>query len=226
MGYHRTVHGSIDAQSVSVRSERRSSERAKAVYRLVKVEYGDDEGVARCRNISDGGMRLDLNMPLAVGDYVNIVFVPAVELRARVIWADSGHCGVAFERKIDSAALLEQTGHLSPLDRAVRLRTRLPAQVMADGKVCPTVVTHVSLYGLIVMHGGLLRADCDVLVALGFTRRISAVVRWSKGNLAGLLLLEPFCVEELGSIRAFESAIGAHGYAPPPRIAQIPQIIE
>lgn len=85
--------------------DRRRTPRIVAM-KLVKLGHHDTEGLAYCRDISDGGMRVTLATPLAPGTDVEIALSPGVRLCARVIWARGWECGVAFAHRIDSAALI------------------------------------------------------------------------------------------------------------------------
>ena len=85
--------------------DRRRTPRIAAM-KLVKLGHDDTEGLAYCRDISDGGMRVALATPLAPGTEVEIALSPSARIRARVVWARGWECGVAFTRRIDSAALI------------------------------------------------------------------------------------------------------------------------
>lgn len=59
--------------------ERRNGQRTRTIYRLVHIGCTGDEGLARCRNISDGGVGLRLIMPVQLNDEITIAFSPTVE---------------------------------------------------------------------------------------------------------------------------------------------------
>jgi hypothetical protein len=188
--------------------DRRGDRRIKTVYRLVKVEHEQDEGLARCRNLSDGGVKLDLAMPLGLNDRVTIGFSSDTQIDGRVIWLSGDSCGVAFDQPIDSGQLLrsdmiansQMLAGQKPRNRSPRLKTNLPAKIAYHGVTHDAVVTDVSVRGMKIANDGNFHPGLNVRVILGDGREKEGVVRWSRDNIAGVLLLDPFGVEELGSV--------------------------
>lgn len=184
--------------------ERRGATRTMTIYRLVQVEHDGDEGLARCRNISDTGMKLDLTMPAAVDDLVKVTFSPTFALSGRIAWIDGKDCGVAFDGRIDCADLLHRSAseaHASSA-REPRLKANLPARMIVDGQNCRTIVSDISQHGMKLTHEGSLRAGLRICVVLQCGAKKAGIVRWADDKLAGMFLSEPFSVDELGSIRA------------------------
>lgn len=197
----------------AVPDDRRRDRRVKTVYRLVKVEHdsaaGHDEGLARCRNLSDGGAKLDLAMPLQLNDRVTISFSPETLIDGRIIWISGGSCGVAFDQRIDSGELLRSdtttANNGMPSEdkarpRSPRLKTNLPAKIVYHGTTREAVVTDVSVRGMKIANDGNFHPGLNVRVILADGREKEGVVRWSRDNIAGVMLLDPFGVEELGSV--------------------------
>lgn len=202
--------GILDALA-SAPDDRRRDRRIKTVYRLVKVEHdgaqGHDEGLARCRNLSDGGAKLDLAMPLELGDRVTISFSPETLIEGRVIWISGDSCGVAFDERVDSTQLLrsDMTSGSDPFadrprNRSPRLKTNLPAKIAYHGVSHDAVVTDVSVRGMKIANDGNFHPGLNVKVILADGREKEGVVRWSRDNVAGVMLLDPFGVDELGSV--------------------------
>ena len=185
-------------------AERRSADRTRMVYRLVHVTHGDDEGLARCRNISDGGMKLELTMPVRVGARLTVALSSSFACAGRVIWARGGECGLAFDSPIDSAGYLRESALEAAAETgcAPRLKADVRAVIRWDGRTHEAVSSEVSQHGMTVRHDGAFRAGLRVTVMLGEGRERPGVVRWSRGELADLVLLEPFSVAELGSVGA------------------------
>lgn len=183
--------------------ERRDGERTLTTYRLVIVLHQNDEGLARCRNISDSGMKLDLGMDIEPGELIEIVFSPSVVLLGRIIWRHDGSCGVEFLERIDSAQLLSRTALeiRSPGARAPRLKIETTAVVRYEENSLELLVHDVSLNGMKVSHNGELRPGQRIGIVLQGQSERPGVVRWTREKSAGLMLLEPFSVEELGSLR-------------------------
>jgi hypothetical protein len=182
--------------------ERRSDNRIVTVCRHVKIEHGGDEGLARCRNISARGMALDTSIPLNLNDQVIVTFC-RTELSGKVVWLGGNDCGIAFDEPVDCEQLL----HNAALDtirgasRPHRLKTNLPAKVAYEGRTRPTTVADVSVRGMKIAHDGDFQPGLHVRVILNSGCEKEGVVRWSRDNIAGIILLDPFAVEDLGSVQ-------------------------
>lgn len=92
--------------------DRRSQARLLSISRFVTVEHAGRERLARCRNISDGGAKLDLRQRLAVGDRVAITFSPQDVVCGKVVWSDGHEHGIAFDELVDCVRILSGAGTL------------------------------------------------------------------------------------------------------------------
>jgi hypothetical protein len=204
---------SIDAgpnnRSAKLRAmrDRRSAQRTLTIYRLVHVEHERDQGLGRCRNISDTGMKLDVHMAVAVGERVKVTFSPSLAVSGRIAWCELNECGVMFDERVDCAALLQQSSLEMHSDgaREPRLQATAKAKVIVDGQLLATVLDDISLHGMKVAHVPNLRPGLRVWVILECGAERAAVVRWVRGGHAGLFLSDPFSVEELGSVCALSA---------------------
>lgn len=185
------------------RSNRRDAERIQTIYRVVRLQHGSDEGLARCRNISDSGIKLETAMEIGVNDPVSVAFSPGCVLSGRVVWTNGRECGIECDKEIDSTRMLSESAAEARSEgaRAPRLTVNLPARVKYDGQTRDTLICDMSQYGMKISHDGCFSPGLQVKVSLGNGREKTAVVRWTKGNIAGLYLLEPFAVGELASAR-------------------------
>lgn len=183
---------------------RRKQERTRLVYRLVHVEHEGDEGLARCRNISDGGMKLDLSMRVAIGDRLRVAFSLAHVFTGTVVWTRQGECGVSLDRCIDSDEMLRQSAAQTRAlgSSGLRLNRDLPATLRCDGRTRRIRVNELTQHGMRLIHDGDIYASARLTVTLGADKERQGVVRWSDGEVADVMLLEPFSVGELGSLSA------------------------
>lgn len=99
-------HDPAPAELQALTPDRRSDARFLTVYRLVKVQHAGDEGLGRCRNISDGGARLELHMQLYLGDRISIAFSPLDTVTGRIVWIMGNDYGIEFDEPIDCLSLL------------------------------------------------------------------------------------------------------------------------
>jgi len=184
--------------------DRRQTRRALTVYKVVKVSQGGKEALARCRNVSESGMKLEVAMPLSLNDSLSVELSPDHVLHTRVVWTNGNECGVAFERTIDCAELLGQSAEQKRRDRSrsPRLNSRIPARIAAEGQVLPTTIKNISQRGMMVTHGGKFRPGLRVKVMMDNGKDRDAVVQWTHENFAGLMLIDPYSVMELGEIQA------------------------
>lgn len=183
--------------------EQRRELRTRMVYRLVRVVIDGDEGLARCRNISDNGMKLELTMPVWTDAALTVAFSPSCIVVGRVVWAQGFECGLVFDEPIDASAMLRDSAAETEAERlqGLRLTSQVPARVCFDGAAHDTMSSELTPYGMKVRHNGAFRAGLRVTVMLGGRER-PGVVRWTRGDFADVVLLEPFSVSELGSVGA------------------------
>ncbi len=183
--------------------DRRGASRTRTVYRVARVRARDDEGLARIRNISDGGMRLTIGIPVVAGDGIEVAMSDTLAFNGRVAWAENGECGVQFAEWVDSVEALRVTVDRTRknLHRPPRLAAAVPAVVRTERGLRVTHLYDISQRGVKISHDGSLTPGLPVKVTIGPGLERQGYVRWSHESLAGLILTEPFTVEELGSIR-------------------------
>lgn len=184
--------------------EARESPRIRTVYRVVRVETERDQGLGRVRNMSDGGMKLSLTMPVTLGDSLRVALTDTTELEGRVVWTSGNECGLQFAENIDSVMVLRETARQcrSTEARSPRLQAGLLAVARSEQGMSAVEVRDVSLRGMKIAHDGSFSPGLPVKIcfASGIERR--GVIRWANERLAGLMLIDQFAVEELGSISA------------------------
>jgi len=197
-----------EEQAVAAASDRRGADRYRTVWRIAKVIRNGDAGLWRVRNMSDNGMMLAADVPIAVGEKLEIALSDTVMLRGEVVWSSDGRCGVAFDKEVDVADVLKQlaaeqraTGYRQP-----RLPVRTQAQAVTDSGTSSSIeLVDLSQNGAGFIHDGHLEVgkELDLILAGGVKRR--AIVRWSRGDRGGLWLTQPLDRADLESIRRFES---------------------
>ncbi|MEO5586147.1 MAG: PilZ domain-containing protein [Novosphingobium sp.] len=187
---------------------RRAAGRTEALCRLVKVDHDQNQVLARCLNLSNGGAKLDLAIALNLNDRITISFSPMTRIEGRVVWISGNGCGVAFDEPIDSGRLLRgdsldsrqlQAGS-EPANRA-RSKLNLPARVGRHGAARDPVVTDGSVDGRRIANDGTFHPGLNVRVILADGREQEGVVRWSRENIAGVLLLDGFETAEPDPVR-------------------------
>lgn len=187
-------------------AERRVGERHRSVWRIAKIVRTCDMGLWRVRNISDRGMMLSADVDVNIGEKLHISLSPTVDMRATVVWARKGQCGVAFEAPIDVAEVLrnlaaeqQSNGYRQP-----RLPFGREAEISVNGEVHSIHLINLSHSGVGFLHDGSLEIGKALQLMITPSVRRTAVVRWLRGGQGGLWLTEPLARTDLESIRRFE----------------------
>jgi hypothetical protein len=187
-----------------VEPDRREAARVRTVYRIAPVAVGNDRGLARVRNISDGGMRLNLGLTVFLGDRVRVGLSDSLVIEGTVVWTNGDECGLKFDRTIDSIGALREScaERRLPDARAPRLPTAITALASSERGSRSVKVCDVSQRGMKIKHDGSFTPGISVKLTLpsGIERR--GVVRWSKNGVAGILLTETFSQRDLGNVGA------------------------
>ena len=187
-------------------SDRRGADRYRTVWRIAKIVRNGDAGLWRVRNISDRGMMLAADVPISVGEQLEIALSDTVQLRGKVVWSEEGRCGVAFDKEVDVADVLKQlaaeqsaTGYRQP-----RLPVHSRAQAVTDEGAGSIELVDLSQHGAGFLHDGHFEVgkELDLILPGGVKRR--AIVRWSRAGRGGLWLTQPLDRADLESIRRFE----------------------
>lgn len=192
-----------NASDISQDADRRALPRVKTVLRVGRAIAETDHGLVRVKNISDQGAQLRLQIPVMLGDSLTLELAEGVTMSGRVVWTAGDNCGLKFGQSIDCEALLSNlaTSSQQGSSRPIRLPVATSAVTRGENGVRLARVTDVSQRGMKLRHDGSFTEGLHVKITLpsGLERR--GVVRWSKDNFAGVMLIEPFSAEELGSAR-------------------------
>ena len=203
----RRLSDPVEEQGKAADLDRRGGDRYRTVWRIAKVMRNGDAGLWRVRNISDKGMMLAAEVPIAIGEKLEIALSDTVVIRGDVVWSDSGRCGVSFDKEVDVADVLKKlaaeqraTGYRQP-----RLPVSTQAQAVTDESTTSIELVDLSQHGAGFIHDGHLEVgkELDLILAGGVKRR--AIVRWSRAGRGGLWLTQPLDRADLESIRRFES---------------------
>lgn len=197
----------IDAPAADIHADASSgtrvSERVQTTFRIARVVAEADEGLARLRDISDHGAGLRLYMPVLLGDSLMVQLGDTAFITGRVVWTREADCGIKLDEEVDSALLLAELAREGQraAARPLRLSVATTAIARCDHGILPVELVDVSLRGLKLRHDGSLIKGLSVKVTLPSGTEARGIVRWSSNDLAGLMLLEPFSVKCLGSVR-------------------------
>ena len=188
--------------------DRRDGQRLRTVCRIAKILRVDDAGLWMVRNISDGGMMLTTNVPVAVGEDITVLLAEELALDARVMWVRDGKCGVAFHEEIDGEIILRQLAEDKEARGYRPLRIAIKGEALAkfDHRIRPIMLTNLSQHGAGIIHDGTVTMGMRLELLLAGGVRREAIVRWSRDNSAGLWLTQALERNLLESIRALQVA--------------------
>lgn len=186
--------------------DRRGTDRYRTVWRIAKVRRDGDFGLWRVRNISDRGMMLAADVPIAVGERLEIALSDTVVIRGHVVWSEEGRCGVAFDEEVDVAGVLKQLAAEQRAGdyRQPRLPVRTQAQAVTDEGASGIELVDLSQNGAGFVHDGHWEVGKEFELVLAGDIRRKAIVRWSRGGRGGLWLTQPLERGDLESIRRFQ----------------------
>jgi hypothetical protein len=136
-------------------------------------------------------------------------FSNTVSVDGTAIWWDGDRCGVAFERPIDCAELLEAlvAEQKAPGYRPLRLNVATRAIAFCDKGLHTVRVYNMSQHGAGVTHDGSFREGMAAKLHFETGEEYRGVVRWSKEGKAGLFLTEPIACAKLESALTFSALL-------------------
>lgn len=199
------LSGATDEQAGDA-IDRRGTDRYRTVWRIAKVRRDGDFGLWRVRNISDRGMMLAADVPIAVGERLEIALSDTVVIRGHVVWSEEGRCGVAFDEEVDVAGVLKQLAAEQRAGdyRQPRLPVRTQAQAVTDEGASGIELVDLSQNGAGFVHDGHWEVGKEFELVLAGNIRRKAIVRWSRGGRGGLWLTQPLERGDLESISRFQ----------------------
>jgi hypothetical protein len=89
-------------------ADRRSAARVTMLLRAtIRYDDLDPSVTTRVLDLSNGGMRTTLPVPLERGHRVTVIMKGVGEIRAKIAWNRGGEVGIKFDRKIDKRLVIE-----------------------------------------------------------------------------------------------------------------------
>lgn len=187
-------------------SERRGSDRYRAICRIARVTRGHDDGLWLIRNISDDGLQLAADVHVTVGEAVEITLSETIKVHGRIVWARDGRCGVAFDGNIDAVVTLKALAAEQRAEgyRALRLPVAAEAILVLRHGSQPIDLVNISQHGAGYVCDTVFEPGNELdLVLPGGEQRRRALVRWSRGKRGGLWFTQPLDRADLESIARF-----------------------
>jgi hypothetical protein len=152
---HKIAAGAIDQAAANrirdahLENERREHDRHLTIFRIAKLTAGDDESICVARNISSGGMMIEVLVPHDLGQKVRVSFAADRHLDGQVIWQEDQTIGVRFESEIDVMDVLAKSPVMPSgcVRRMPRMPVRAHARLQARSKAAPIELCDISPRG-------------------------------------------------------------------------------
>jgi hypothetical protein len=171
-----TRFGCNDGFSLAGRMRDRRRDGRLRMTRLVQVAHEGDAAYARCRDLSDTGMKLDLTAPLELNDRVTVALSPSLVLCGRVAWINGSECGIVFDGAVDSEALLDMAEPARP--------AAMPATIdLLGGRTTATAAGDEAR-----LRAGTKFQPGLAVTVIGPNGEKRGTVRWAKDNVAAVEL--------------------------------------
>ena len=169
-------------------AERREHDRHLTIFRVAKLTADKVEGLCVARNVSSGGMMLDVLTHYGLGQIVRVSLAEDHHLHGRVIWQRESTIGIQFEVAIDVGGILAKPAILpcGHTRRMPRMQIRQSAEVRVGSKSLPVEIYDIS------QRGAKLKTDHEFddhdmawLVIKGLSPACGTI-RWQLDGYAGI----------------------------------------
>jgi hypothetical protein len=178
--------GKTPVETVAKQPDRRSHERFVTVFRLAKLIV-DREEFCLVRNLSAGGLKVQVFSPRSVGERVLVDFGDQQPLPARVAWVEDDHIGLSFEDEIDVATALSKAPPPGrSRARPIRLAVQLDATTTVNKVTEACRVLDISQGGAKLEMGSTPVPGDQIVLEIEGLGKLSGVVRWAKKGHVGV----------------------------------------
>jgi hypothetical protein len=204
-----------DIFSANDQADRRVHQRYLTTLRVAKLTSASRQTLGIVRNISSGGMMIDLCMiynstPVDVGDTLGVSLHDADILPGKILWRNGPVFGLQFDHAIDVADVISK-----PTDRAKgkvprkpRVTAHAPVSIATADSNLETWLFDISQNGLKVPADPGLRVAQKIVISIDDLGTFPASVRWMSADYAGLFFASELPLRELISWLARQTFSG------------------
>jgi hypothetical protein len=175
--------------------ERRADPRELAVLRVAKLVTDRGEQLCRIRNISAGGVMVEVPGFYFQGERAAIELKSGGTAGGRVAWVDDGRLGIAFDEPVDPDSVLAIDPEQPP--RALRFVVAVEASLCFGRVFRRVTVEDISLGGVRVRLAEEAAIGEKVFVAIEGLPNLPATIRWQSGGYAGIAFEQPLTLDAL-----------------------------
>lgn len=173
--------------------DRRSGSRHISVLRVARGIWEGRDQLCVVRNISEGGLMFECLHAPAVGQPLAIELRSDKEMHGVVRWARGNMVGVELDCAIEVERMLrEERGSLLRVrPRAPRFVRTGPLRLIVDGETVTGETIDISVTGVSCRVDQPVQRGQPVVVAIGEIGATNAIIRWTKGDVAGISFEKP-----------------------------------
>ncbi len=198
------------------RDDRRAHQRFLTTLRVAKLTSESRQTLGIVRNISTGGMMIDLCMiynsaPVDVGGTLGVSLHDAEPLIGRILWRNGSIFGLQFDHSIDVANVISKPSDLAKgkVARKPRVAARAPVSISTAEGHLDTWLFDISQNGLKVPADPNLKVMQKIVINIGELGTFPARVQWTSADYAGLFFAHELPLRDLISWLALQPFIPA-----------------
>jgi len=180
-------------------AERREGARSSTLLRPAKLVVDDREFLCVVRNVSEGGLNLQLFHALPEFEFLSIEFDNGEKRAIRRVWQSGEQIGCAFLYPLEDRSVVTAQAGERPR-RQPRLQVEHEAMLFAGDISAPIVLRDISQKGASIDAPHWLMIDELVRIESATLPPIYAKVRWRRPPRYGLVFEQVFGMAELAKL--------------------------
>jgi hypothetical protein len=179
--------------------DQRKAQRSVTVFALGRLNVHGRDHPCFIRDRSEGGVRIETDIPLVLEDYVTIEMRGLPPVRASVRWQRGGFVGLEFRPTPGQLGGLSERA--SP--RGPRFTFPRPVVFQTDHSRFDVEALDLAIGGMKLKTGFTMRPRIPgVVVIPGFEPPLPAMVAWSRGGVTGVRFVTRLPMDQLFKILA------------------------
>lgn len=174
--------------------ERRREDRPRTVFTIGKVSTRGRSLPCMVRNLSGGGMRIQMSAPPAVGEQI-MVEMRGLEPRfARIVWVSGKDAGLQFDQRCDPAdVFVARQTRSGKIARQPRFTLRRAVELLVDDQPVVAHMENISVGGARLIVPEPLRDGMRGVLnlTLGSRQGVAGSICWSRDTHCGFRFVQP-----------------------------------
>lgn len=178
--------------------ERRTHARSLSIFRIGKLSFADGEELCRVRNLSAGGMAVELGAPREVGEPVTVEICEGRAATGKIAWVREHSAGIKFDSEVDIGLFLTRRPQMiGQVARAPRVNLDCSARVTIGKYQYYATVRDISQSGIKLRVDDEQPTGAVATISIDGLRPIRGVVAWHRAQMIGVMFDQAIPFEEL-----------------------------